>query len=462
VVSFAGLFGEGSIGEQLLVWGVLNELFGAALTPAVNEIIQSVNQVDTNAVLTPEQLAVAVVRQIVTNATGQSEAAKSGVGTDGFANLVALAQQPADLSLILQNARRQLGQVGPGMSVHLDMPQVLQDLGINPEYWPLINASVLVQPSAAEVLNAWLEGQIEETEAVARLNATGIDPTWIQTAYNSNGQAPTPTQALDMLNRGLIPATGTGPASISFQQAFLEGPWRNKWQPVFEQLRFYIPPPRTVTALLKEGAITESQATQYLADSGLDPTLTAIYLAAASHTTSATQRELTQAQIIDLYESKLLTEAEAQADLVALKFTATDAALLLALADQRQAASSVKSAVGRLQNLYLAGTNSVTVTQTSLHALGLSDANISNLIATWNLERTSKVASLTESQVVAAWFYGGFGTNDSPAAIATAVGRLGALGYSQADALLLLTARFHTPITMAGEASSPATTTTSS
>lgn len=450
MVALGDLFGQGTIGEQLLVWGVLNQLFGAAINPALVDIQQATNSFDANVALTPQQLAVAVVRGIVADAEGTSEAAKSGIGSGRFAQLQQLAQQPADLSYIVAAYQRSMGTGGPGGGALVDIDTALADLGISEQYRPLVKALAVIIPSADDVYTAWLEGQIEAAEAQSRLAATGLDPTWIQTGYNARGQAPTPVQALELWNRGIIVESGTGPDATSYEQAFLEGPWRNKWLDAFKALRFYIPPPRTVTALSKEGALTEAQAAQYLADNGLDETLTAIYLAGAHKTTSTASKELSEAQTVDLYEGKLITEAEASADLVSIGYSATTAQLILALADQRQAASSVKSAVTRLQNLYLAGTNSLTVTQSALHSLGLTDDNVSNLIATWNLEQTARVKELTEGQIVAAWFYGGFGTNTDPASIGTAVTRLQTLGYSQPDALLLLTARIHSPVTLAG------------
>lgn len=454
---FSDFFNPSGIGEQLLVWGVLNELIGAALGPAFTQIEQFQNSEFPITPLTPEQAAVAVVRGIITSSDGQSDAEKAGTDANHFALLQQLAQQPASLSLVLAGYQRSLGTAGPTGADLVDIDTALADLGIGEEYRPLIKALAVEIPTAQQVLNAWLEGQIEADEAQGRLLATGMDPSWIQTAYNSEGQAPTPVQALEMLNRGLIPETGTGPDSTSYQQAFLEGPWRNKWEPAFLGLRNYLPPPRTVTAILKEGAITEAQATAYLQAYGLDETLTAIYIAAASHTTTAAQRELTQAQVIDLYESKLVTGAEATADLVALKFSPSDAALLLALADKKQAASAAKSAVTRLQNLYLSGTNSLTVTEASLHQLGLTDDNVSNLIATWNLEKVSRVKELTEGQIVAGWYYGGLDP-DGPTNTRNALARLAAIGYSAGDAMILLVARNHGPLSAAqGGAPSPTT-----
>lgn len=438
MASLSDFFGEGSIGEQLLIWGALNQLIGAALNPAIVDITQSVNSADAVVALSPEQLAVGTLRGLFDPGNSEAEAAKSGIGSGRFQELMLLAGSPPSLDLLIAAQQRTLGDAGGAPAVLVDMEKALADLGIASNYRGIIDSLVIQIPTAQQVLNAWLEGQITEDEAVGRIKATGMDPTWIQTAYNSEGQAPTPVEALEMLNRGLIPRDGTGPESTSYLQAFLEGPWRNKWEAAFEGLRYYVPPPRTVTALLKEGAITEAQATQYLQAAGLDADLTAIYIAAASHSTTAAQRELTQAQIIDAYESGLLTEAEAHADLVAARFTASDATLLLALADKKAAVAATKQATTRLRDLYLAGTNDAATTTRALSTLGLTDASVSTLLATWNLERTTATKSLTASEWASALFYG---IIDQP----TAQAGLENLGFTPHDAWIVLSVRMHGP-----------------
>lgn len=429
--SLSDLFGTESTAQQFLIWGVLNQLASAALAPATSDITQAVNSLDPVLPLTPQELAVLVTRGFATSADGATEAAKSGIGPGRFADLVKLAESPPALGLIIQAVQRTYGQVGPGMSVPVDLDTVLADLGIEANYRDLVTAATFVQPSAAEVLNAWLEGQIEEAEAVARIKATGLDPSWITTAYNANGQAPTPVQLLDLWNRQIIPESGTGQGVVSYDQGFLEGPWRNKWLDSFKALRVYLPPPRTVTAMYKEGSITEARATQYLSWQGLSAESIGEYLAAGSHTTTVAHRELTQAQIVAAYEDGLLTDAQATADLVAAKFSPSDAALLLALADKKKALAASKSAITRLQTLYLAGHNTAAVTRSGLEAVGITDVQATTLIATWDLEKVTVVKTLTVPEILTAVYYGGM---TQP----TALSRIRAFGFSEQDAQILL------------------------
>lgn len=440
MATFGETFGPNSTAGSFLIWNLLSQLTGAALAPALLDISTAANTLDPVAPLTPEQLATAVARTILDADAAADEAGKSGIGPGRFAQLIKLAQQPPALGLIIAGYQRGIIGDGDRASGGLTLQAALADMGINPQWENVIRDLTVNIPTAEAVLNAWLEGQITEGDARPRLLAAGMDPTWIQTAYDSEGQAPTPVQALELWNRGIIPESGTGPESVSYEQAFLEGPWRNKWLDPFKALRFYLPPPRTVTALIREGSITPAQGAQYLAAQGLDPTLQAIYLSAASHTTTAAQRELTQAQIIDLYESELVTHDQAVADLVAARFSTPDANLLLALADRKKAAAATKTAVARLRSLFLAGSQDANASLAGLRALGLTDAQSSNLLATWQLEQGHATRTLTESQIVAAWFYQLF-SDDAATNQQAALAKLVGIGYTADDARILLEVR---------------------
>lgn len=431
MASFGGLFGPGSAAQQFLIWNVLSELVSAALGPAIADIQQAVNSADPVLPLSPAQLAVGAARGLLDPVNAKAEAAKSGIGPGRFDDLVTLAESPAELGLILQAVRRSLGQVGPGMQAPVDLGESLADLGVSEKYRELITAAVFVQPSAAEVLNAWLEGQIEEGEAVARIKATGLDPSWIQTAYNANGQAPTPTQALELLNRGIIAERGSGPTSTSYEQAFLEGPWRNKWLDSFVNLRFYVPPPRTTQAMLREGTIDLATATKWLKSYGVENDVLTAFLKSSTHATTPEQRELSKSEVLTLYSEQLISGPAAQADLVVLGYSAADAQLLILGVDRKAAAATTKQAVTRIKNLFLAGQQDLAATRAALTTLGIGATQSATLIASWQLEAQTAHRTLTASQVELGWFYELLDTQ-------TALAQLRALGYSPDDALLLL------------------------
>lgn len=422
--------------KQFFLWQVAGQLVSAALAPALADIQQAAFSTDANLTLSPEQLAVGSLRGLLDPGNSESEAAKSGIGPGRFAQLKLLAGSPPSLEYLIAGYQRAVLGSGSADAYGVDFEATLTDLGIAAKYHALIRGLAVQIPSAQAVMEALLEGQIDEDEARSRYAAAGGDPDWFQTDYNRQGQAPTPVEALEMLNRGLIEQDGTGPDSTSWEQAFLEGPWRNKWASAFLGLRYYVTPPRSVVAQLRAGAITEAEAAAYLAEAGVKPATAAQFIKEATHTATAAARELSQAQVVAAYEAKLITAAEATADLVALKYSASNAALLLALADKKQATSAAHAAVTRIQTLYLSGKDTAATATTALRSLGLDDGAVSALLATWDLERTTTTRTLTEAQIVAAVFYGAM-------TVETGVARLMALGYDNQDANILIINRTH-------------------
>lgn len=432
-------FKAGSIGEQLLVWGVLNQVFSAAVQPELVDIQSTVNSAGPVVPLSASDLAAAVARSILPAGDGAGEATKTGIDGTRFAQLVRLAQSPPALGMLLAAYQRStLGGSDLGLA-GVDFDTALLDLGINPAYNQIIKNLAVEVPTAQEVMNAWLEGQIEEPEALKRYLTAGGDPSWFQTSYNAQGQAPTPVQALDMLNRGIITEGGTGPASTSYEQAFLEGPWRNKWLPAFRALGIYLPPPRTITALLKEGAISQAEALTLLQDHGLPAALAAAYVKGGSSTAVAAAKALSEAQIVELYSDKLVTMTEAEASLVALKYSPADAKFLLEIADLKSAAAATKSAVTSIEAQYKAGKLTVTQAESALQTLGISAAQAPELVAVWALAARSSVRLLTASQYAEAFKY--LIIDQS-----TAQAGLVALGYDAFDAWVILSNEAHGPL----------------
>lgn len=437
------VFGRGSVAEQFLIYGVLQQLLGPLMNPLLVELQKDVWSKFPNAPADPGVVAQAFARRLITAAEAHDKGHDSGI-PDGDMDLAArAATSGADMSLAAEALRRGLIGLGSDDPDQVSFKGMLTDAGVRPEWHDVLAKLATQIPTTAEVMNAWLEGQIDEGEARKRYLAAGGDPTWFQTSYNANGQAPTPVQALEMLNRGLIGQDGTGPESTSYHQAFLEGPWRNKWLAPFLGLREYLPPPRTVTAMVKEGTLSTGEAATLLAKQGLAPDMVTRYLQAGKATTASHEKHLAKGDVLAMYHDKLLTRAEATGDLVKLGYTAHDAAELVALQDVRMVAAQTTAAVTRVRTLYLAGKLTKAQAQQTLGQLGVTGGQVGDVVAVWDLEASRHVKSLTAAEVVSAWYYQLITQDD-------AVARLVTLGFDKADAFLILAVRNKGPL--AGQA----------
>lgn len=431
MASLSDLFGRGTVAEQLLVWGVLNELIGTVLGPSLAEITQDVNSNTPLVALSPDIAANLVVRGFITMDAGANIAGQAGISADKFAQLVDVTGDAPSPTQLIEGLRRQLIPFDSDDPTTPSFTGGIQQGLLKNQWIPLMQALGIEVPSQADALAAYLRGQIDEATSQQRFAEAGGDPTWFQTAYTTSGESPSAVEAGVLANRGIIPWDGTGPDAVTFQQAILEGSYRNKWTAAYQALAVYLPPPRTITAMLKEGALTQAQALLLLQQHGLSPTLAAAYVTGASSTTTVAVKALTESQIVSLYEDKLIDETQAISALVAAKYTTQDAQYLLQLADLKAAAAATKSAVGRIQALYQARKIDATTATNDLTALGLPQSQVTELLAVWDLETTATVRTLSAAQLAEAVGYG---------VIDQATGQLAieALGYTPLDAWILM------------------------
>jgi hypothetical protein len=424
-------FAKGSIGEQLLIWGVLNQLLSALISPAVTELAYLEQETLPFYVLSPAELAQLVNRGFTDEATAAGDAAKNGISGDRFRKLVDLAGEAPGPAALTEALRRGIiaedGATG-GLPSFTDG---IRQGNLRDVWAPLYKALAVELPSWQDALDALLEGQLDRATAEHWYKIAGGDPDAFQWLFDTRGTSPTPDMVGTMANRGIIPWDGTGPAATTFQQAFLEGPWRNKWEPAMRRLMEYHPPPRTVVALLREGSITTAEAQTLLQQQGLTPALAAAYVKGAAKHTTTTTKALTKADIEALYNGHVITAVQAHTMLEKLGFDATEAGLITSQVDLRRTISNTNSAISRIRTLEVGRKISAADAAAALHSLGIDAAEASQLIAVWELERAATFRPLTEAQLVAAW-------GNGVLTQAEAESELVAIGYTAFDAWVLL------------------------
>lgn len=432
--NFDKMFGPHSAARQFLIWNVASQIVGAIMAPGLTELTSLVNENFPVTPLSPAEVAQMVARHLMDPQVGAAEAAKSGVNSDRFAHLIKQAGSGPDLGMLVTAWQRGLLAGGDNATCYVSLADALNDTTLRPEWHGLIEALAVQIPSVAEVMNAWLQGQIEEPEARKRYLEAGGDPTWFQTSYNANGAAPTPDMLGVMANRKIIPWDGTGPAAVTYAQGFLEGPWRNKWEKPMRRLAEYLPPPRTVTAMERDGSLTPTEALSLYEKEGLTPALATAYLKSAQHTTATKDKELARTDILNLYHNKLISEATALKMLEALHYSPANAAYVLSIADVHKASTAVTSATSRIRTLFVSHKITETAARNALHDLGVDPKHSAELLTAWQIEEAANIKQLTEGQIVSAWFYRVIDQ-------AEAVKELTAIGYTAYDAWVLLSTR---------------------
>jgi len=382
--------------QQLFVWSIASAVVQAALEPFLGEVRANINTAAPNLRLSPAEAAAAVARGFLAVERGQAEAAAAGLNAERFGVLVEASRQDLDVGSLVVAMRR--GLIGRG-----DLEAALRRRGLRPEQVKLVPELAKQDPSPEAILNAYLQGQIEEGEARRLFEKVGGNPEYFQLLYNSQGTAPTPTQALELANRGIIPWEGRGADVTSYEQAFLEGPWRNKWLRPFRALGEYLPPPRTVTAMYREGSISRERAIELLRKQGLAQDLAAAYLVSASEQRTRPQRDLAVGTIRQLYGERLIPPAQARSLLVSLGYDDQEADWLLALEDVEVGRRWLTAAVARIKSRYVARKIDRATAIATLAQVGLPSDQIDEIVRFWALELGVSVQTLTAAQIAAAF-----------------------------------------------------------
>lgn len=438
-LNLGGLFDKESAFGQIMIWGVGQQVIEALLAPGLNELTQLVNEVAQTQLLSPADAADLVVRNYLTMDAGTAVAKRGGVSPEDFALLVKNAGAAPDTTTLVEAFRRKI--IGWDSSSG-GLPSVLDGIreGRLADKWaPVIQALGDLPIGVADAVDAVVEGQIPRAQGEAIAYQNGISAENFAILYNTRGNPPGPAELLEMVRRGIIPASGTGPDVLSLVQGISEGATKDKWIPAIQKLLTVLPPQGTVTAMLRSGAITREQAIGYYKQLGYDDTVAAGFAAEASHTKTAASKDLAKSDVEKLYADRAIDAATATSMLAGLGYTSDEAAYLLAIQDLHATTAIVDAAIGRIRSYYEARKITDQAVVNALNALNVPSAQQDQLLAAWKIARDSNVKTLTEAQVTAAWALTLF-TDEQ------AITELQAIGYTAHDAWVLLSIKNKAPL----------------
>lgn len=437
--SLGQLFKVGAVGEQLAVWGVLQSVLQAVLEPELTFLTRGVNELMQATPLSPADLANMVVRHIVTQQQGSDYAKQSGVAPSDFQRLVQSAGEglsPGDLAEAL---RRELIPEGGAGADAVSFEQGIAESHIRDKWAPIVRKLAVQEPTPADVLDAALEGQLPLEQAQQLYQRFGGDPEHYDWLFRTRGSAPTPLELSEMAQRGIIPWDGDDPTDANFHQGFLQGPWRNQWEEPYRKLAVYVPPVRTIVAMVRSGALTDAQATLAFKAQGLTAEMAQAQLDDAHHQKLAADKTLAKSDILQLYQDQVIDAEIATGLLGADGWTAEEIAWLLQTQDVKRAIRFVEGAISRIHTYYVSRKIDKTGAVTGLDALHVPPAQRDDLLQTWEVERTSNVKVLSPAEIANAAFY-------KIISVDQALALLEADGYDQVGAWILLSVRFHAPL----------------
>lgn len=391
------------------------------------------------AVLSPPDAASAVVRNFLTLEEGTSTAAKSGVEADVFDILIRLAGDapgPQQLSEALRRGAIPATGTGAGST---SFEQGIAEGRLADKWAPVIRALSLVWPTPVDALDAAVKGVFTAADGKAMYEKLGGDPAFYDWLLYSVGESPTPLEAAALAARGIIPWTGTGATVVSYEQAVKESHYRDKWSDAYRQLAEHIPPPSTITTWLSHKLVSSSQAHTWLQQNDMSADLATAYVDEAEYEAISDYRGLTESAVVDMYVAHTVTRDQAVQLLEVLHVSEQAAGLLLDYADMRYAIDSVNRSVQRIATLFTGRKISAQTATNALTKLGISVTAIDEIIADWEIQAAANVKTLTETQIIDAWYYEAISQTE-------AISDLGAIGYTPYDAWVLLSVKAKGPL----------------
>lgn len=389
--------------------------------------------------LTPADLASAVVRNFIGQGDALKIAAQQGVDAAMLTTLVHLsgdAPGPQQLAEALRRGAIPPSGTGPNST---SFEQGIAEGRLADKWAPVIKALSVLWPTPTDALDAALKGQITDDEGRQLYTRLGGDLEFYPWLLASIGDSPTPLEAAALAARGIIAEHGLGPDVLSYDQAVKESRYRNKWGPAYRQLSQHIPPPSTIVTMLAHRQLDEKTAHGLLLQNDMTEQLAAAYVGEAEYQAISDYRGLTESAVVDMYIAHVITRPQAVSILGVLHVSEQAAGLLLDYADLRYVVDSMNKSVQRIAALFVGRKIGQSTAIDALAKLGISAAATDQMIQDWELQAAANVKTLTETQIVDAWYYQIIDE-------AEAISALGAVGYTPYDAWVVLSIKAKTPI----------------
>jgi hypothetical protein len=363
------------------------------------------------------ELAEMVVQDVLTQADATDRAAALGIHADDFAHLVRLAGNPPGPQDTLSLWNRNL-------MTEEEATLALRQSRLKPEWIDIFKRSRIRPATTAQAVEAVVRQRITHDEGAKIAAENGIDAQTFALMVNTAGRPIGIVQALTLYNRKVY-----GKAQV--EEVVARSDVRAEYTDAILHLAVRYPSILQVRQLVAAGAVSDEYATRLLVEQGYPHDLAVGVVAAGHGAKTAKHRDLTVSEVETLYQGGGLSRDDATGMIQQLGYDATEAALILDLAEFRRIARFIEAVINRVHAQFVAHRIDVDVITTELDRVGVPTDQREQLIDLWSQERAANVRTLTEAQVHRAFK---LGILDD----ATATAKLVNMGYAPDDAGILL------------------------
>lgn len=396
----------------IAVGAILSPVLGAATQPIVQAIANTTWPQQPNLPLSPDLLAAAVIKGVLTESQAAGTAAVSGISASAFHTMTLTAGQSIGTEEALLLLRR--GQIDQA-----EFERIIRYSNVRNDFIPDVLALKYSPPPAGEVISGALKAHLSDADAAKKLGEAGIDPANYAWMKATAGRPPGVESVVQLWNRGEA-------TEADVDRTIAQSDVNPDFAALVKATRWYHVPPRSIVPMLRSGGIDEARARVLLTQHGVRAEDQDAFIAEAKHTTSSTAKELTTSQIVAMYRDRFITRAVANTRLTALHYPADQITLLLDYADDLRTVKLTNALISQIGSLYVAHKLTKTNAVTALSGADVPSAVQTDLFQVWDLERAAKVHHPTVAQTV-----GAFRRKEITAADCKA--RLTALGVQDSD-----------------------------
>lgn len=399
------------------VYPIISAFVMAAVNPFVTDIANRAWHDHPSQPLSPSEAALAKLRHADTTLDLDEEARFSGYSQERFDVLEYITGEPPGVMQMLEAYRR-------GFITEATLRHGIRESRIRDEWADTVVKLRYAPPSPLEAIAGLVKGHLSAADAQEITVEGGLDPKHFEWLHLTAGRPPGAEGLMQLYNRKLIDEQ-------TFTEGIEQSDIQNRWIPELLEMRRYLPPPRTIVAMLHHGAITDAKATELLEWHGVFPDDIALFLAEGHASRTETIKHLALGEVSKLYDARMITLADATLDVEALGYNTEQAGEILALVDSAKERKYREAGITRVHALMVNHRIDVNEAGTDLDKIGVEPGEKALLLKLWQLETASNVRILTLAQIQGSWRRVQMSTED-------ATRRLIELGYHADDVPALL------------------------
>lgn len=367
--------------------------------------------------LSPADLALAVLRQNVTEKDAVTYSAMWGLSEADFKTLLLNTGEPPGTMMLLEAYRRDF--------IDKDtLEQGVRESRVRPEWIPTIEKLRYAPMSTAQAANAVTRGYLKYADGASIAQQNGLEPEHWQYVYKSNGRPPSHGQLAQLYYRGLI-------SLDRFKQGIRESDIKDKYVENVVELGVKLLPLFEATSLLKEGFISGEIFSKQLLDQGYQKEVVDSIVKAAAGGAAGPPKRLTAAEIVTMYEDGSLTDKATVTRLEGIGYKKADAESLIGEANVKAAAARHRTLITAVRTQFDRFQIDANTAKDDLLTIGVDQTSADRLLHDWTVVRPPGTKRLTEAQIMRL-------LKRKAITPIEAVTRLQADGYTETDAQLLV------------------------